>query len=207
MAIGAISLTRRQSLSIGIGAIALFFGLGVVMLQNDKPKATKVGSGEAAVVDSAEQVQNANLESRFTLQRFHRSEVKNGKKVWEVEADKGQYDPQTNSAKLESATVQLFKDDGIVTMKAPKAILYLDGTALKSATASDGVVITYDDKLKIETNSATYDKVNNSVTSDDFVKITSESMEISGTGLSADTITKEFTLKKNIETIIKGRPK
>lgn len=139
---------------------------------------------------------------QFVLDDFHRSEVKDGKKVWEVVAKRGQYYPETNSAKVNQATVTLFREDDPVTIVTNQATLQMEGTALKSATAEDGVSIALKSGGTAKTSNAIFNSSEEVVTSEAPVEVLMERMELRGTGFKVDLKDKSFTLNSEVESVI-----
>lgn len=196
-------ITKRQSIVFGLGTLALFFCFGVLMLN----RASSIKVAEHAREfpgEAAPQITKEDLDSPVTLNQFHRSEIRDGRKLWEVKADKGRYFPKNNSSALENANIIFFRpDETVVELKAVRAILYISGVDLSRAEASEGVELIYDNKVRIVTESALYDKQSNTVYAPGFVKIMSDRMEISGNILSARVDEHEFNLKENVTSVIK----
>ena len=140
--------------------------------------------------------------SQFVLGQFHRSEVKDGKKLWEVTAQRGEYHPQSNTAELEQAVVSMYKEDKPLTIRASKAVLSLQGNSLLKAEASGEVMASSENHGTLTTTQATFDKVANTLTTEAPVTITTSQLTIRGTGLFADLNTKEFTLKSEVDSVL-----
>lgn len=206
-------ISKKQSMAAGVGIIILFFIIGSFSLRGGGagPDDDASGSGASSTAAHGARAGAASpapldLASRFTLQDFHRSEIRDGKKVWEVKARRGQYFPETNSAALEEADLWLFKDAGEQTaLHAAHARLVLSGAALAKAELSDAVTIDYNGKVTIQTDQATYDKSAETVHAPGKVRIESGGLEITGESLQGNITTREFHLERNVESVIKPK--
>jgi LPS export ABC transporter protein LptC len=201
-------LTKRQSIFLAVTFLALFFVSGIALLNMDRSKSQ--GDQSASVQQPEQPAQEAKSgeadpnKSRFELKEFHRTETRNGQKVWEVKAKHGEYFPETNSAQVTEATLWLFKEDGTTfRLNARTAKLYLKGAALSKAEASEGVTLNYNDKLNVETDFAIYDKDKKSVFAPGGVKFVSDRIEVNGEELNVDLETEQFVLARNVSSLIK----
>lgn len=154
----------------------------------------------------SETPQNPN-NSLFALKQFHRSEMKDGRKVWEVTATQGEYFPAESAARVKDAHVLLYRKGGeVVQIDTKEALLHLQAGTLSRAETSGGVKIVYNDKLTITTEVANFDREKNIVFAPGLVEIRGEMMDISGNVLNADVEKKEMTLSENVVSVIHGRP-
>jgi len=193
-----------QSRSLAVAALAVFFILAMTLTRsNTRPVAT------STVPDTAIPEIGPQESSGFMLKDFHRSETKDGRTLWEVNSSRGNYYPETNSARVEDAVVRFYRDDGkVVELRTGEALLELEGSSLKTARAGKGVKIVYDDnELVLETDRATYDRQANKVNAPGFVKIINEMGEVSGVGFDADLQTRILTLSSQVKSFIKPREK
>lgn len=220
-----MNLTRSQSLTIAIGSLGLFFALGILVVQNRSQGRISVStvrlSQEAAVETDANTEQEAvtdlpsaaksqsGEESGFILKNFHRSEVSDGQKIWEITADTGRYFPESNSIALSRASLTLYRKNGdVIKIDADQALVKLVGSALVGADASGNVVITKNgSEVTIKTDQASYNKIEQIVTTPGFVSIDTEAMEVSGSRLTIDLEKNEALLAEDVETLVKPRSK
>ena len=153
------------------------------------PQASVAGTNDAAALSS------------FALKRFQRSETRDGQKLWEVEAERGEYSPQTSEASLEAAHLQLYKQ-GLpqVDLRSDRAKLAIQGATLSRAQISGNVVVTYEDKLKIMGRRAELDQEKKTVQSEDPVTIEAAGLRIVGAKLRADIAAQVVTLSGGVTT-------
>ncbi len=80
--------------------------------------------------------------SELHLQEFHRVEVKNGKKMWEVRATDAKYFPADSIVHVNDAEVMVYQAKGEpVGFRARSARLLLAGDSLQSAELEGNVIV------------------------------------------------------------------
>jgi LPS export ABC transporter protein LptC len=143
---------------------------------------------------------------RFVLDKFHRSETKDGKKLWEVTASRGEYQPTNNSAVLRNAVLEMAQGkSGSVEIRSDDATLFLKGTGLDRAELQGNVVLIQNKKTTLTSDQAVYDRTKNTITIPGSVRIDGPLLEILGTGLTGDLEKQQFTLASQVVTTIKPR--
>jgi LPS export ABC transporter protein LptC len=189
-------ISRSQSLFLAIGLLACFFVAGSFLV---KTRTTKSNTATTSPLPTAPKVPPR---SKIVLQNFQRSETKNGRKVWEITAARGEFFPEDSLISLKTALLKLFQEDGeLVTLRAPKALVTLEGNSLVKAVASGGVTITKGETLTMDTQRATYDKANGTISSKEVVTFKGKGFTIIGTGLEGNVTAKEFLLKKDVKSV------
>lgn len=218
-----INISRKNSLILGLGIIVLFFATGIFMLYLSKPRQLSKAS-EAATVDveqpakvESETVEAAAVKSAetpadpaapVTLSKFQRNEIRDGRKIWEVTAERGRYIPQSNSAELEEAELIFHRDDGsLVKLVADEAKLHFSGTQLENAEVSGSVEMIFDGKVQVKAANALYSRPDEIVTVPGKVNIMTDRMELVGSRLSVNLASEELDLKGDVSTVIQPRNK
>ena len=212
-------ITQRQSFLLVGAILCLFFGGTFFLVRGSRrlppePSATQTVAFVEPTIPSpttpgAVPV-SATPESgqQFVLQQFQRSETRDGKKVWEVKAERGSYDPTTNSATLTMAVLEMArKNRDAVVISSDRAQLFLSGTSLKSADLQGNVVLTHAKGTTLRAAQATYDREKNSIMVPGAVEIAGVMLDITGVGLTGNLEREEFHLSSNVETVIKPRKK
>lgn len=144
--------------------------------------------------------------SNFVLNTFHRIETKNGKKLWEINGDRGQYYADGSKAKIDNAILVVYRPNGdVVEIRANEATLMIDTATLKNALLVGNVVMDVKDKIRAETSRAIFDKEANTVVSDEEVRFTSKNLAVTGTKFRADLTNEVFNLEQDIDSVISSR--
>lgn len=114
-------ITRKQSIAIALSLIGLFFG--AAFLISDRTEFSE----PSVSVTKDEGV-------KFSLKKFHRSEVKEGVKKWDLDAEKADFLPGTNTTKIYDATLLLYRNGGDpVQVNADTAIYKQDEGDLEAS--------------------------------------------------------------------------
>lgn len=203
-------LTKSQSIVIAAGSILLFFGIAIMLVQGRgsipvRPVSNSQSQAAPIITNSESSNPGSTTlpTSEVILNRFHRSEVKDGKKLWEVQAQQGRYLPESASIELTSAHLSVYQKSGeTVTLQAQKATLYLSGQELVRAETSGGVKVDRDGKVTLETERATYMRNDNIVQAPGFVQIKSDTLNVSGTGLEVNLDTEEIKLNSEVSSVV-----
>ena len=147
-------------------------------------------------------------QSSIVLEKFHRSESRGDKKLWEIEAEKGKFIPSNNAIKLFDSIIDFYQKDGtLVKVISKNATVYLHGEELDKADFTNGVVVHYGDKYTITTEEASYDKnggVNKggSVISNTHTEIKGDGIDAYGEKLYVDIESKGMKLSEKVKTIL-----
>lgn len=199
-------LTRRQSIFIALALLVAFFGAAVFSLsgRNRFQHGDQVAEATPIPVASIEGAADATPGTVLRLDKFHRVETRDGKKVWEIFADQGRYLPQSNNVVVSNGTLWLYRPNGdVVRMKAQNATLALNGAELSEANVSGSVEVQLNETTTIYTEEALYDYVNKKVETPALVRVETPRLELTGIGMNADLESESFTLLADVKTLIK----
>ena len=207
-------ITRKQSTILAFSTIGLFIVIGSLIskgAQSPDARSKLVDEISAHSIPASTEV-DSTAESTLpnpadlTLNHFHRSETKDGRKLWEVDAEVGQYYPQDHAAELRQAVLLFFKESGDeFRIETKKARIGLLGGALTNAQASEGVTIYLNENVKIVTDAAEFDHQQSTVHAAGLVTITSNATTVTGVGLTGAFAKQEFHLLSNVTTVIPPR--
>jgi len=188
-------VNRKKSLIVAASVIVAFF-LGVIFLFK-KQTSISTPIGELSVE------LDLSTGPKVVLNNFKRSESKDGKKLWEITAEKGVFSPNTQEAQVENPKLQFFKkSDVTVTLTSRKAIINFDNQTLANAELLEEVLLVQDNPSFIMTgNRALYDQ--KQVLIPGPVTIRSDSLFIEGENLVGDVEAEVFTLKNNVKSVIR----
>ncbi|MBX7144529.1 MAG: LPS export ABC transporter periplasmic protein LptC [Oligoflexia bacterium] len=198
-------LSRRSSLIIACVSVLFAFAWGISTISKGKP-AKEIPVGPAPTPTPTPLPGPAD--SKFVLNEFHRSEVRDGKKMWEIFGTQGQLVSEQNLVRVSNPHVILYKDKGdVVDIKATSADVKLDGSAIGKATLSGNVIVSYNSANTLTTEELVYDRASGRVTSEQRVRVSGDLIEVEGDELRGNLNEKEFTLLKNVRSTLKPKKK
>jgi LPS export ABC transporter protein LptC len=193
-----IRLNRNKSRLLAILTLVLFAGLGILMVKKNQPlkrlkKNLDYSSSEITTTG-------------FTLYDFRRTESKNGKTIWKVNAQIGEYLKGQDSAKLTKAFLVLYQENGdIVEVTSDSALLSLEGNELKSAEMSGNVVMNVNKERHVHTEKAIYEKVKDLITAPGYAKIEDSNMVLEGESLVVKVEEQFLSFDRNVKTTVKKK--
>ena len=204
-----IILTRKQSITLGIGLLGLFFLVSVSLVVWNSSKRVPTSSSTltresiGSTLPEGTSTAASGVGSAFVLNQFKRNLVKDGKVVWEIVGQKGEFSPGSNVAEIQSPELTLATKNGdTATVTAGKAVLTMNGTELGKADLFDNVILRYKNDTTLRTSQASYDKSTETVSVPVYVEIENGTGFTSGNSLVGNIVTKEFTLEGGVKTII-----
>jgi LPS export ABC transporter protein LptC len=193
-------ITKKQSRVITLVILAAFFAVVCILLVVKKSPTQQQDVAENA---PAATPTPSGASSLFTLTDFKRSEVKNGKKMWEIVAQSGQFFPSTGEFHLITPNLTTYqKDGGSVTLLAEKARITLEGTTLNRAILEGNVRIEQSGKYTIATERADYDRALEQVYIPGLVTVKGAFGTTTGREVTIDTKTKNAVFRKDVHTVI-----
>lgn len=201
-------LTKSYSVILAVASIALFFGVATLWFrQRTSLPTVSIDESTHRLVESASHdAPSTSIAPVVALNEFHRSEVKNGRKLWEVKASRGEYNPETANIRLSEATVWIFRKDGeMIELQADTAGLHLDGQSLSHVELEGRVKVVRNNEVTVETDRATFERQSNLVRAPGRVELTSETLQVSGVGLEANVETKEIKLLSHVTSVVKPK--
>ena len=196
-------LTRSQSRWLAFSVLGIFFLVVLLLSQRQTFRTAKMP--ERPTPTAAETpAQSGN--SAFIMNKFQRSETKDGKTLWEVTAEHGQYYPESSKASLELADLVVYQKDGKkVRLKAKVAELKIAAGALTEAKGSGGVEVDFNGEALLKTETAIFDRAKNSVSTPTKVVISGERLDLSGDLLNAELDSQTIRVTGHVKTIIKPK--
>lgn len=216
-----LQLTRKQSMWLGLGLLASFFvvSAGIIYQRNSvrvpssSTSLTKESiEGTPSVVaptnDLAQAVASPGSGLGFVLNDFHRSLVRDGKTVWEIHGQRGQYDALNSKAQIEKPDLTVVRDNGdTVKVTAEKANLLLSGTTLSSAELYDNVVVVYQGTTIVKTSRAFYYEKEGRLDVPVPLELDSPMFSLQGNKLEAFLDPQDVFITNGVRSTIKPRKK
>ena len=140
--------------------------------------------------------------SKVRLQNFHRTEIKDGRSVWEVTADDAKYFGRREVTHLENSILTLYQEDGReVVIHSDSAKLSLKEQSLNRAQLAGNIRIEIDKDISIITPSALYKVDSNEVTSAEQVGVSGTGFHIEGKDLRAKLDSEQIYLYSDVRSV------
>ena len=219
-------ITRSFSIKLAFSIIAIFIGGTILLVKQNREKnvlenqayddeiqnkdsakeketSTNTSTNSATSNSSSTNIDDPNM---FVMKNFKRSETKDGKVAWEIEADRGLMIPGDTKAKIENARIKFFRENGqTLNLTAPYADLVLSTSSVEKASLHGGVTFSYENGYTINTQNAEFLQSTNIITSDTETTIRNDDFEIIGKKLHFDGNTKILNLTDGVKTTIFGK--
>ena len=176
----------------GFGAVALLILLGVtvwvVRHRHDAQAIQKV----AGLVPG----------SLLHAHNFHWTQMKAGTPQWVLAASDAAYSGDKTALVLTDADVSMTSDDGKpVKIRAPHAVLHMNGNHVNRADLSGGTVIKYGD-FTVTTETANFLPDLDRLEAPGQVTLEGEGVKVIGIGLTGNSRTRVFQLNQQVSTEI-----
>lgn len=139
------------------------------------------------------------------IQKFHRIEIKDGRKAWEVQADEAQYLEETGQVLVRHPQASFFLRDGEeVSVQGGQGKLEFEGKDLQKVTLHDNVEIRVRGFL-IRAGQAVYDRDEDRVLAEGPVSVVGPDLELNGNDMVVFMKDSRFELQKNVRVTILPR--
>ena len=194
----SLMISRKNSLSVAVGSLALCLLCGVFLLRGKRTAVIGFGTG-------SEELLNLPTSSTVSLSDFHRSESNDGKLVWDVKAVRGEYYPESGRANLKTPAIKLFSEEGSsVNINAPMGLVLLENEALREARLSGGARMVHQSGVIVESPELTYGAATQEISTDKTATITGNGIVATGDSLNFHTGTQRLRLSNHVRTTFSG---
>jgi LPS export ABC transporter protein LptC len=187
---------RRSTVRSGVGAliVAAVAVVGWVLhasLESQKGKEVDRSSLEGMLPDAVQWIQN-----------FHRIEVRDGKKAWELEADEAQYLQERNQVVVRKPRTTLYTKEGEkVTVTGDQGSVEFNGKDLQKALLHDSVEI-HVRGFVIRADDAVYDRATEKIVARGPVTIDGEQLQVAGNDMTVWVKESRFELEKPVRVTL-----
>jgi LPS export ABC transporter protein LptC len=189
---------QRSRLRVALLAVvvAALGGIGLATWQNVRARQARTVAdlGADFLPDVAQHIQS-----------FRRVKVKNGKAVWEVEADDAQYFDNDQQIVVHKPRVTFYLEDNgrRAELFGAEGRLTLDGKELAAVTLTGDVVLLLDD-LEFRADEAHYDRAADRIAAPGIVTIRGKTLDVRGLGLEVDVTPKRVRLLRDVHTVLRN---
>jgi LPS export ABC transporter protein LptC len=136
------------------------------------------------------------------IQNFHRIEIRDGKKAWELEADEAQYLQDRNQVVVRRPRTTFYVKDGEkVTVIGDAGDIEFEGKDLQKATMHDNVEIHVRGFI-VRAKDAVYDKTTDQIVAKGAVTIDGEQLKVAGSDMVVFVKESRFTLDQPVRVTL-----
>jgi LPS export ABC transporter protein LptC len=193
-----IRISRLQSRVIAFTVIifALFIGILITRTQQDPKRPRREMKFSGAEITS----------TGFILNNFQRTEIKDGKTLWVMKADQGEYLKGQDSVKLTNSFLTIYQDNGdVVEVISDSSIMELIAGKLNTAKMIGNVKMNVNKERYVYTQEALYDKNREIITAPGYAKIEDRNIILEGKELSVLIKESSLSFGSNVITTIKRK--
>jgi LPS export ABC transporter protein LptC len=144
-------------------------------------------------------------EADLALQRIHYTETRDGIRRWTLEADSAKHDVGAGVTRIENIRVAFHPENGQgadMTMTARQGTVRIEQGEL---SVQGDVVVHSPDGYAVETESLQYREAERQISTRDPVRLISEGMEMTGTGMILNIQEQTFVLLANVQARLDGQ--
>ena len=136
------------------------------------------------------------------IQNFHRIEIREGKKAWELEADEAQYLQDRNQVVVRRPRTSFYMNEGEkVTVTGDEGDVQFDGKDLQRASLHDNVEI-HVRGFVVRATDAVYDRATEKIVAKGAVTIDGEQVRVAGTDMVVFVKESRFELDKPVRVTL-----
>jgi LPS export ABC transporter protein LptC len=187
---------RRSTVRSGVGALILtaLAGVGYLLhssFESQKGNEVDRTSLEGMLPDAVQWIQN-----------FHRIEIRDGKKAWELVADEAQYLQERNQVVVRKPRTTLYMKDGEkVTVTGDQGSVEFEGKDLQKAVLHDSVEI-HVRGFVIRADDAVYDRATEKIVAQGPVTIDGEQLRVAGNDMTVWVKESRFELENSVRVTL-----
>ncbi len=189
---------QRSRLRVALLAVvaAALIGIALATWQNVRTRQARTVAdlGSDFLPDVSQHIQN-----------FRRVKVKNGKAVWEVQAEDAQYYDNDGAVVVQKPHVTFYLEDGKrrAELTGDEGRLTLTGKELTAVTIKGEVVLVMDD-LEIRTDTAHYEHEKDRIAAPGIVTIRGKTLDVRGLGMEVDVTPRIMRLLSQVHTVLRN---
>jgi LPS export ABC transporter protein LptC len=149
-------------------------------------------------IEMAQKVLELVPEAAQRIQDFHRVQVRDGRKEWEIAAREARYFDDEQKVVVRGPLLRVYLEDGrSVGVAGDEGVVYLDGKELRSVDLNGSIEVTLPDYV-LRTAAARYDRALDSITAPGQVEISGAGIDARGIGMHVDVSEQSFRLLEGV---------
>jgi LPS export ABC transporter protein LptC len=132
------------------------------------------------------------------IQDFRRVKVKDGRKVWEVSAQDGQYFEEDKVVVVRGPVMEWYTNDGrTVGLRGDEGRIIFDGREISRVELSGDIQVSLADYM-VHTSNATYDQGRQLILAPGAIEVSSRALHLTGDGLEVDVERQRLSILHNV---------
>lgn len=136
------------------------------------------------------------------IQDFHRIEIQDGRKVWEVEGDEAQYLEESKQVLVRGPRASLyFEDGGVVTVKGGEGVLHLEERDLREVNLKGNVEIRFRDFV-IRAPGAVYRRDTEKIVAEGPIQINGDRLQVEGANMVVFVKDSKMQITKDVRVSV-----
>ncbi len=137
------------------------------------------------------------------IQDFHRVQVRDGRKEWEIAAAEARYFDQEQRVVVRQPMLRLYLADGReVGVQGAEGVVSLDGKELRAVDLRGEIVVTLAD-YTVRTSEARYDRAADRITAPGGVEISGRDIDARGMGMEVEVDTQKVRLLQDVQMTLR----
>jgi len=139
------------------------------------------------------------------IQDFHRVQVRDGRKEWEIAAAEARYFEDEQKVVVRKPMLKLYLKDGrAVGIQGEDGVVMLDGKELRSVDLNGAIEVSLADYV-MRTAEAHYDRGQDMISSASEVEITGGDVDARGVGMQVEVSAQKFRLLGDVQMVVQPR--
>ena len=186
----------RLRIIVALSVIGLLIGMGILVgrFMWQQGKAELAGRALDLLPDVAQRIQN-----------FHRVQVRDGRKVWEIAATEARYFEEEHRVVVRDPVLRLYLPDGrAVGVRGDEGTVSLEGKELRSVELSGGIEVTLTD-YTVTTDYARYDRSTDRIIAPGMVHISGQDVDARGERMEVDVGAQRLRLSSDVHMTLRKR--
>jgi LPS export ABC transporter protein LptC len=191
-----LAMKTRLRIALFLALIVLLGGMALMVRRafNTNTEFEMAQKALQLVPDAAQRIQD-----------FHRVQVRDGRKEWEIAAAEARYFAEENKVVVRRPMLRLFLRDGrSVGVQGDEGVVLLDGKELRSVDLSGAIEVTLADYV-MRTASAHYDRGQDLISSPAEVEITGGDVDARGVGMQVEVGAQKFRLLGDVQMVVRSK--
>lgn len=189
-------MKARLRIVIFLALIALLGGMGLMVrraFQTNKE------------FEMAQKVLELVPDAAQRIKDFHRVQVRDGRKEWEIAAAEARYFDEEQKVVVRRPMLRLYLKDGrSVGIQGEEGVVLLDGKELRSMDLDGSIEVSLAD-YTMRTASAHYDRAQDMISSPAEVEISGGDVDARGVGMQVEIAEQRFRLLRDVQMVVQPR--